>query len=320
MSEGTLTVYPDHPVMAMTEDGMVPLPDNALTMPVGIHDISNEDYHAGPGISKSGLWTIHSQSPAHFIGQERKETKAQAFGTACHTAVLEPHLLETRYCVIPQNAPRRPTEAQWKAAKPSPESVAAMNWWREFAQYNQGKTEITQADFDAVRKVRDRLHAEPLVQRLVKDAMYERSAYWTDPETGELCRCRPDIYSPGLRMIGDVKTCRDASEFGFSRAIETYGYHVQDAFYSDGLALAGGGDVDAFVFIAIESEAPFEFQIYELEQADKDQGREIYRKALRRYADCKRTGLWPGYGSGVKTITRPKWAHMKETNFDLDAA
>jgi hypothetical protein len=286
---------------------------------LGIHDIDNDAYHSGPGISKSGLWKLYTKSPAHFIGAERKETAAMTFGSACHMAVLEPHLLETSYCVVPTTAPRRPTEAQWNAKAPSPESVAAMNWWREFMAFNAGKETINQADFDNVLRIRDKLHAHPLIQKLVNGAQFEQSAYWIDEETGELCRCRPDIYSPSLKMIGDIKTCRDASEFGFARAIEDYGYHVQDPFYSDGWHLAGGGEVDAFVFIAIESEAPFVFQVYELDEADKQQGREIYRKALRRYADCKRTGIWPDYGNGVKTITRPAWAHKKESDFS-DAA
>lgn len=56
----------------------------------GIHpDLSNEDYHAGPGISKSGLWTIASKTPAHYRFEERAEkTPAQMsalqVGTATH--------------------------------------------------------------------------------------------------------------------------------------------------------------------------------------------------------------------------------------------
>jgi hypothetical protein len=55
-------------------------------------DIPNESYHAGPGISKSGLWTIATKTPAHFKYGERKENKAFDFGEACHLAILQPDL------------------------------------------------------------------------------------------------------------------------------------------------------------------------------------------------------------------------------------
>lgn len=273
--------------------------------PLGvIPNLSNEDYHAGPGVSKSGLWTLHSKTPAHFKGMERKETKAMTFGSAAHMAVLEPDLLERTYGCLPKG--HNGTTTAGKAATQAVKEA--------------GLIPLKYDEYQGVLRIRDLLHADPLIQRLTSGAVYEQSAYWIDEETGELCRCRPDIYSPALKMMADVKTCRDASAWKFGKDIEDYGYHVQDAFYSDGWQAAGGGDVDAFVFIAIESEAPHLFQIYELDPTDKDQGRAIYRQALNRYAECKRTGIWPGYAGGVQTITRPKWARDKEENFAVDAA
>ena len=261
-------------------------------------DLTNEEYHASDGISKSGLWTIHQKTPAHFIGMERKDTPAMAFGTATHMAVLEPHLLETTYACLAADH-----DGRAKAGKDAMAEIAA-----------SGLTPIKYDEYQAVLRIRDSLHADPIIQKLLRGAVYEQSAFYTDPETGVQCRCRPDIYNPNIRMMADVKTTRDASLWGFSKAIEEYGYHVQDAFYSDVWEGAGGGDVDAFVFIAVESAAPYLFRIYELEAPDKQQGREIYQKALRTYAECKATGIWPGYGSGVQAITRPKWAHDKIMN------
>ena len=285
----------------------------------GVYDnLTNEQYHAGPGISKSGLWTLHRKTPEHFIGAERKETKAKEFGTACHMALLEPDLLERAYCVVPADAPRRPTEAQWKAAKPAPESVASMNWWRQWNSFNAGKQDISADDWASVCIVRDRLHADPLVKKLLRGAVFEQSAYWIDPDTGELCRCRPDIYSPELAMMADLKTCRDASEYGFAKAIDEYGYHVQEPFYADGWELAGGGNVEAFVFIAIESEKPHAFQIYELDAEDAAEGRAIYKAALARYSECRKSGIWPGYEGGVKKISRPAWARKRSAEPDCN--
>lgn len=276
----------------------------AIETPLGIIDgLSNEEYHAGAGVSKSGLWTIYNKTPAHFQGGEHKDSKAKTFGTAAHMALLEPDLLERAYGCLPEGHNGTTKEGK-----------AATQYLRDL-----GLTPLKYDEYQGILRIRDNLHANSMVQKIIGGATYEKSAYWLDEETGELCRCRPDIYNPSLRLMADLKTCRDASEWGFARAIEDYGYHVQDAFYSDGWEAAGGGEVEAFIFIAVESEAPYLFQIYELDIADKQQGRDIYRTALRRYADCRRTGIWPGYGSGVQNITRPKWAHDK-FNFAVDAA
>ena len=54
------------------------------------YDLSNGEYHAHPARSKSYLWTLHSETPAHAELSAGKTTKAMDLGTAVHTAVLEP--------------------------------------------------------------------------------------------------------------------------------------------------------------------------------------------------------------------------------------
>ncbi|QKN87938.1 putative exonuclease [Acinetobacter phage vB_AbaP_Alexa] len=71
-------------------------------MEPGIYDnITNHDYHKGPGISKSGLDLI-AQSPAHYYhavnaANDNEPTAAQAFGTAFHTLLLEPEVFAATY-------------------------------------------------------------------------------------------------------------------------------------------------------------------------------------------------------------------------------
>jgi hypothetical protein len=62
----------------------------------GIYRLSNEAYHSGHGISKSGLDLI-ARSPAHFIGAEKKDLPSFALGSATHCAILEPHEFDKRY-------------------------------------------------------------------------------------------------------------------------------------------------------------------------------------------------------------------------------
>jgi exodeoxyribonuclease VIII len=76
-------------------------------MKPGIYDnISNAEYHGGPGVSNSGLALIR-RSPLHFRAATlaandnatKESTAAQAIGTAFHALMLEPELFVRDYCL-----------------------------------------------------------------------------------------------------------------------------------------------------------------------------------------------------------------------------
>lgn len=254
--------------------------------------IPNEAYHAGPGISKSGLWELHTKSPAHFQFAPREEKNFFDLGEAGHIAVLEPDQLEARVYRGPDD--RRGNK--WTDAQ-------------EFCRI-EGKVCLTSKDYDKALMIRDALHADATINSLVTSAaaQVEASGFWIDPETGLLCRCRPDLYRPDLGLIVDLKTTTSAHPAKFARSVVDYGYHAQEAFYSDGWR-ALGQQVDAFVFIAVEKTDPFAFAIYELPPSIVTEGRTRIQSAMQVYAECKRTDIWPGYGSGVQELQFPKWAY-----------
>lgn len=66
-------------------------------------DIPNDAYHAGPGISKTGLDLFH-RSPFHLHAIKsglfpKPETKSQYLGRAFHACVLEPSVFAKEYCL-----------------------------------------------------------------------------------------------------------------------------------------------------------------------------------------------------------------------------
>lgn len=66
-------------------------------------DIPNDAYHAGPGISKTGLDLFH-RSPFHLHAIKsgmfpKPETKSQYIGRAFHAAILEPDVFAREYCL-----------------------------------------------------------------------------------------------------------------------------------------------------------------------------------------------------------------------------
>ncbi|MEK6880139.1 MAG: hypothetical protein AABY22_11045, partial [Nanoarchaeota archaeon] len=65
------------------------------------------------------------------------------------------------------------------------------------------------------------------------------------------------------------------------------------------------------VFIAIESEPPYEVAVYRLMEAAIEYGELEIRNLLLEIAKCQKTGIWPGYADEVQDIALPPWAWSK---------
>lgn len=288
-------------------------------MQVGIYrDIPNAEYHHGPGESKSLLDLVH-RSPAHY--RARKDSKndntptaAQAIGTAFHSLLLEPNTFGDQYVTIPENAPKKPTSVQRNAAKPSPATVDAITWWDIFEERNAGKTIISADDNEQLAAMAVATRAHKAAGALLTGAIGhpEQSAYWIDPDTGLLCRCRPDFWRVDGILV-DVKTTEDASPEEFARSIAKYRYHVQAAFYLDGVRetiLQANEELvipEAFVFLAVEKKAPFAVATYVLTPEAIELGRREYKADLKRIAECTAADEWPAYSQKIEQIELPAW-------------
>jgi exodeoxyribonuclease VIII len=102
-------------------------------MKTGIYaGISNDAYHGGPGVSKSGLDLI-ARSPLHYwtryLDPQRTPTEptpSMRLGTAIHTAVLEPGEFAKRHHVAPVVDRRtKDGKAAWEAALAAAEDAGA---------------------------------------------------------------------------------------------------------------------------------------------------------------------------------------------------
>lgn len=264
----------------------------------GIYEgIPNEAYHAGPGISKSGLWTISTKTPAHFKFPPEKVETTQSkaikdMGTACHLAILEPEDFE-------------------KLVVRGPKDRRSNKWTdREEACKLDGRLLLVQKDFDNVIAMRDAIHANAFINGIITGGkrMVEASAYFIDDVTGELCRVRPDLWREDIGVMLDVKSTRSASSDEFARSVSGYGYHAQEAFYSDGWS-ALGKNVNGFLFMAFEKESPFAFKVYELPPSIVEEGRIAMRKALDAYHTCRETNSWPAYGEEVEELSFKRWQY-----------
>ena len=250
--------------------------------------MTNEEYHAHPALSKSGLDRM-AISPAHYqawLTEPRIETPAMKFGTAAHCCILEPDRFLVEYERLP-NIDRRT-----KAGK---ETYAELE--------STGKILLSADDWIAIHKMHESVMNHPAARELLSEGIAETSHFSTID--GVAVKCRPDWLNKPI--VADLKTTQDASLSGFSKSIANYRYAVQAAFYSDILASLGH-DVVAFLFIAVEKTAPYAVGVYELDDMSLEIGREQYQRDLDTYRRCVESGEWPAYSNGVEKISLPRWA------------
>lgn len=282
-----------------------------------------EAYHGGPGISKTGLDDL-ALCPAMYYARHidpdrppRTEKAGQLEGNLAHCALLEPAEFPKRYAVLPKDAPSRPTPAQWKAVNSNESSTAAKAWWTAWNKDHAGARIIT-ADqrYAAMCQAHSMRSLQNVWGGLSMADMLNRgkaevSAYWTDPITGVLCRCRPDLVVPiNARQVVlvDVKTYSEATRREFMRQVVRKKYHLQDSFYSEGYMRASGLEVVGFVFVVVEDKWPFLAASYQLGEESRHEGALQHRDLLDTYAECLRTNVWPSYTTATETLDLPPYA------------
>lgn len=257
-----------------------------------VQSVSNEDYHAAPGVSKSGLDKL-ARSPAHYLAylrEDRRETPALRLGRLIHSAILEPDSLAL--AIAPD------CDKRTKAGKEA---------WAGFERQAAGCQIVTADEAEQVRRMRDAVYTHPAARRLLfAPGVAEASGWWFDQTSGELCRCRPD-YRREDGILVDLKTTEDAGS-GFKRSCANYGYHRQAAFYCDGVEAITGERPAGFVFVAVEKSPPFAVAAYRLAPVDIELGRALYQRDLTTLAECKSTRVWPGYSEKIETLSLPTWA------------
>jgi hypothetical protein len=280
----------------------------ALTEP-GVYDLPAAVYHRDPvqggSLSSTGARKLLPPScPAlfrHYLENGQEPRREFDFGHAAHKVVLG----AGEDTVVIAGSGK--DESSWRT-KADEEAVAAAR--------AAGKTPITPRDAQIVDEMAAALQAHPIAGRLFDpgNGQPEQTLVWRDHEFGVWRRAMLDwlpTSRDGRRLIvADYKTTKSAQPQAISRALDTYGYAQQAAWYLDGVkALGLHARIDpAFVFVFQEKTAPY---LVTVAQPDPDAllwGDRLNRLALHTYAQCTRTGRWPGYADDVISVGLPPWA------------
>lgn len=255
-----------------------------------------DEYNSIDAVNFSTL-KFMAESPLHYIAAKRtprKETPALYLGTATHCAVLEPGMFEEEYVVEPEFGDCR-----------NPRNKAERDNWRAI---NEGKKRLSADDFERLTAMSTCVRSHPAASKLLAEGKAETTLTWTDSETGLACKGRLDWLMPDGTIVG-LKTTRSNNFRDFQRSVETYGYLLQWSFYQTGYILSHPkAKPPRVIEICVESNAPHDVVVYEVPQDLLDQGFDELRPLLKRVAECRETGHYPGRSEALVSFERAPWA------------
>ncbi|MBJ8342812.1 PD-(D/E)XK nuclease-like domain-containing protein [Antrihabitans sp. YC3-6] len=247
-------------------------------------------------LSSSGARRLIEASPRKFRFEQDNPPapkKAFEYGHAAHALVLG---VGAPLVEIPFD--------EWRT-KESKELVAAAR--------AAGATPLKPVEFAKVHAMAAELQKSPIAQRLFAKGVAEQSIWWDDPYTGVRLRARFDWRTliGGRLVLVDYKSTIDAAPDEFAHSANKWGYYCQHAFYRDGAQQLGLDDDPGFIFIAQEKEPPYEVTAHQYGPDDIAFGHELNQRAIRTFADCMSSGVWPTYPPIIHDMRVSKWTRIK---------
>jgi len=267
-------------------------------------------YAAWPALRPSHLKEALS-SWAHFrhaeTAEESDPTDEMIFGTQVHAALWEPARFHAEFACGPDEAKN---SVIWKEAQKAttktlikPFAADGKPCWRDLV----GMT-------NAIRK-------HPVASKIVSlPGESEVCIVWNCSITGEPRKCRIDrlIKRANGYLIVDYKSTRNASPRKFASQAHELGYDVSAADYVDAVRSATGAEEVAFAWIAGEKDAPYVCAVYSSTDAATSpdfltNGRRRRDRLMRGLAECRKTGVYPGYSDKIEPLRVPAYGIEDET-------
>lgn len=268
-------------------------------------------YHSNFCLSKTRL-DCFRENPARYRDiyitrtmERPKPTEAMLIGSATGCFVLEgAQVFASRYAVVPEDAPNRPTKRQINAKKQSPDTVAAIAWWKAFEESSAGREVLSIEQRDLVLALNAAIRRNPLFCELTAQGKPEVT-FRMNGERIDV-QVRPDWWSDegcattdGYPVIVDLKTIAelpaDNPEF-LGRHIADYGYHRASWLYSEIVAnVLGWGPRmprPRFFLAFVSKEPPHATAVVELGELDVEIGEREVADSVRRLVKCMETGVW----------------------------
>ena len=254
-----------------------------------------DDYHSDRSRICNSQLSLLKESPKQYydeyvLGKRREQTAAMLRGSMVHTLVFEPEKYALEYHIV--NASRRDTRAFHEAGDTFVDHTCVL-----LSQHNEAErianAVLSHPEFS---KCMSFIDADAKIEQRIDFDWH-----------GIASRCKLDLLLPNRKLCIDLKTTADALPEGFAKSVATFGYHRQQAFYSEAIKQHYGEEF-RFLFAVVETSEPYNTAVYELDAASVDAGRQEINLLLDELERRTRDNDWtPEYSKGIVTLTLPRW-------------
>lgn len=246
---------------------------------------------------------LHAYDAHRLLGGNRKEaTKAMETGKLLEKFVLGADLDKL---VIVDADSWRGKEAQAARAKAEEDDLQAVF---------KGDYEEAQ---ETAKRIVAQFEAEGFDLRSATGQAQVR-VEWESHE-GVLCSGVIDWLDLKRGIIIDFKTTNDASDQHIQRSIFQNGYDIQAQAYEEAVTTLHpelAGRLKTF-FLFAETATPYAVNPVQLAGSMAELGRRKWQRAKDTWAECLRSGVWPGYARKDKRIEATAWQLSAEMEMNL---
>jgi hypothetical protein len=258
----------------------------------------DRDYRQVESISAHGLMDVE-RSVLHYLKKKKETSPAMFFGTLSHTMILEPQTFSQKFVIQPK------IDRRTNAGK-----IA----WNKLVAGAGDRTIVSVDDYECVTSMSEVLRTTTFEhQESFQSALKEVSGFIL--VDGIKMRCRMDAYDPVNNIVWEYKTTQDASPDKFKNNAASFKYHMQGACYAWLTKLIHTRhnvqiEMPRFLILAQETEAPFDFCVYQYDDAAMQIGYERIQKALLRWSEFIKNPSEPqGYNKITNNLDLPAWAY-----------
>jgi hypothetical protein len=192
----------------------------------------------------------------------------------------------------------------------------------------EGRVPILQKDMERAvtveQRIRDHLDQDEELNWVFNEGAGETALIWHDAALGIHGRALLDWWGGSERpgSIIDVKTTTgDLDDRSVMMRVLDTGMHIQQAWYERGLTAlypAIAGRIDYRIIFAQQVE-PYGVRVVRLGKRYRWHGWRNAMIGAGIFADCLRTGEWPGWIPRTQTIDAPDWVERQQTEREVES-